>query len=76
MTPEQRATKETEIGAIRREIKILAVIECSDCDEARTENIQTVDIATARLDLATTAWKHGWIVESDVVFCPDCQEND
>lgn len=62
-----------EIGKIRREIEILAAIGCSECTESRTDTLYSVDLAGFRLQFATEAWKHGWIVEGDKVLCPNCR---
>ena len=65
-----------EIGNIRRAIKMLMVIECSECDEAKTGPLQSMDfapLAQERLEFSKTAWKYGWIVEADKVLCPNCR---
>ncbi len=63
-----------EVGAIRRAIKMLVIIECSECDEAATSAIPlNGDLLAFRLDFSQMAWKYGWIVEDDKVHCPDCR---
>jgi len=67
-----------EIGRLRSAIKMLAVIECSECDEAKTESISSNGdlLLSLRLEFAKTAWKYGWIVEADKVLCPNCRADE
>ena len=63
-----------EVGSIRREIKMLVLIECSECDEAKTESIPlSGDLLSFRLEFSKSAWKYGWIVEAGKALCPNCR---
>ncbi len=65
-----------EVGAIRRAIKMLVVIECSECAEAGTDAIPlNGDLLSFRLEFSKTAWKYGWIVEAEKVLCPNCRDD-
>lgn len=65
-----------EIGDIRRAMKMFALIECEDCGTERREEMTHCNLLDFRFDFAKTAWKHGWIVESGIVLCQDCQEDE
>lgn len=67
----------TEINSIRQSMKMIAAVECSECDEAKTESIPlNGDLLSFRLDFSKTAWKYGWIVESDKMLCPNCRADE
>lgn len=67
-------TRKEEVEHIRAKVLITASIECSECDDAKTENLQGGNLRTIRPEFALTAWKYGWIVEADKVLCPNCRE--
>jgi hypothetical protein len=69
-------TRKNEVESIRSRVLITASIECSECDDAKTENLQGGNLRTLRPEFALTAWKHGWIVEADKVLCPMCRGED
>ena len=63
-----------EINSIRQSMKMIAAVECSECDEAKTESIPlNGDLLSFRLEFSKTAWKYGWIVEASKVLCPNCR---
>lgn len=65
-----------EINSIRQSMKMIAAVECSECDEAKTESIPlNGDLLSFRLEFSKTAWKYGWIVEASKVLCPNCRED-
>ena len=68
-------TRKTEVESIRGKVLITASIECSECDDAKTENLQGGNLRTIRPEFAMTAWKYGWIVEADKVLCPNCRND-
>lgn len=69
-------TRKTEVESIRGKVLITASIECSECDDAKTENLQGGNLRTIRPEFAMTAWKYGWIVEADKMLCPNCRADE
>jgi len=74
-------TKKSEpsIYALLDATKRMLILECSECDEARTENLKYVLLHACAFEtrqFAKTAWKYGWIVEADKVLCPMCRGED
>lgn len=66
-------TRSKEVESIREKVLITASIECSECDDAKTENLQGGNLRTIRPEFAMTVWKYGWVVELDKVLCPNCR---
>ena len=67
---------EQETDALTDAVKRMLILECSECDEARTENLKNVLLHACVFEtrqFAKTAWKHGWIVETGKVLCPNCR---
>lgn len=70
---------ERETDALTDAIKRMLILECSECDEARTENLKSVLLHACVLEtrqFAKTAWKYGWIVETGKVLCPNCRADE
>lgn len=66
-------TRSKEVESIREKVLITASIECSECDDAKTENLQGGNLRTLRPEFAMIVWKYGWVVELDKVLCPNCR---
>ena len=66
-------TRSKEVESIREKVLITASIECSECDDAKTENLQGGNLRTLRPEFAMIVWKYGWIIEADKVLCPNCR---
>jgi len=67
---------EREMDELTDAIKRMLILECSECDEARTENLQNVLLHACAFEtrqFAKTAWKRGWIIEANKVLCPNCR---
>lgn len=66
-------TRSSEVEGIRGKVLITASIECSECGNAKSENLQGGNLRTIRPEFAMAVWKHGWIVEFNEVLCPNCR---
>lgn len=72
--PTKKGERETD--DLTDAVKRMLILECSECDEARTENLKNVLLHACAFEtrqFAKTAWKHGWIVEANKVLCPNCR---
>lgn len=68
-TPQQ-----VEIENLKSAVNFVAAVECSHCDEAKTESHDAGCLTSIRSDVARTVWKYGWIVIDGKVLCPNCRE--
>jgi len=75
--PTKKGERDTD--ALMDAVKRMLILECSECDEARTKNLKNVLLHACAFEtrqFAKTAWKYGWIVEADKVLCPNCRGED